>query len=78
MQNFPLFTVPQEQVHPSVSAGLGEPHWVQNFPVAVAPQLHRQALAAGWGSGFFEPQLGQNFPVAVLPQLHCQESPWGG
>ena len=70
-QNFPLFIVPQEQIHPLVSTGFGEPHSGQNFPVTVAPHLHFQAPACT-GSGFFAPHSGQNFPVAVAPQVHFQ------
>ena len=46
-QNFPLFTLPQEQVQPS--AGLGAPHSTQNFPVfPFTPQEQVQpADAAG-------------------------------
>lgn len=48
VQNLPLFTVPQEQLHPSAGIGLGAPHSVQNFPVfPVAPQLQSQPDAIG-------------------------------
>ena len=71
-QNFPWFTVPQVQVHPS-SNGLGEPHSGQNFPVAIAPHLHFH-LPAWIGSGFFAPHSVQNFPVTTAPHAHFQLS----
>ena len=41
VQNFPLFTVPQEQVQ-LASTGRGAPHSGQNLPVETAPQLQVQ------------------------------------
>ena len=49
-QNLPLFTVPQEQVQPSVSTGLGLPHSGQNLPLTVAPQEHFHALVGVAGA----------------------------
>ena len=74
-QNFPLFTAPQEQVQPFVSAGLGFPHSGQNFPVAVAPQEQVQLSPAGLGTGLGAPHPAQNLPVfPVCPQEHAHPS----
>lgn len=56
----------------------GSPHSGQNLPVTVAPQLHFQLSAAGFGSGFLLPHSGQNLPVTVAPQLHFQLSAGAG
>ena len=45
-QNFPVFTVPQEQVQLAAGAGCGLPHSEQNFPVFTAPQEQVQPAAA--------------------------------
>ena len=44
LQNFPVFFIPQEQIHSSLAAGLFLPHSPQNFPVFFfAPQTQSQA-----------------------------------
>ena len=45
LQNFPLFTCPQLQVHSLEGAGF--PHSLQNFPVFTCPQLQVQLPAVG-------------------------------
>ena len=47
MQNFPLFRVPQEQVHPSPAAGFGFPQFMQKAPEFAVPQEHVHEFAAG-------------------------------
>ena len=49
LQNLPVLTVPQEQVHAPDGAGAGLPHSEQNLPVLTVPQEQVQLFAAEAG-----------------------------
>ena len=47
VQKLPVFTLPQEQVHPA--AGRLDPQLGQKLPVLTLPQEHVQGLPDDWG-----------------------------